>query len=632
MASRQISTAIAALRAALQRLVRDRAGNTLALIAASIFPLLAMIGGGIDMGRTYLSQSRLQQACDAGVLAARKKLGSAIPVSMPADVKTAGEKFFNINFAAGAYGTTNRAFTMTMQSDLAITGEATVDVPTTIMQIFGYSEVPVKIRCGARLNFTNTDVMMVLDTTGSMNDTNAGDSLPKIDILRSVVKSFYAKLEASRTASTRIRYGFLPYSTNVNVGGLLKSDWMVDEWTYQSRKSAPFGAPQLIWSDAYVSGTAESLTSSYVATCPANTLQYTTISGGYNADGTGSGREQIDGVYYSCSTDSEGRLVSYPTRYTAFVRDWQVTETKNAWLYQPQKVDVTWTKGTGSAPLKIGAGSSIPADGTPDAVTPLWSDFDGCIEERDTYEIDDYANVDLTKALDLDLDLVPDPSKPGTQWRPSLAGFIFDRGIWWDGSGTWEQNPVKNADTYLMPRWAGLSVCPSPARYLEALSSTDLDSYMDSLVAEGSTYHDIGMIWGGRILSPNGIFAAENADIGGVPTSRHMIFLTDGETAPYDLSYGTYGVEPLDQRRWNIDKPKGGLSLTQVVEKRFAVACEEVKKRNITVWVVSFGVALNPVMQDCAGPGHAFEAKDAAALSDTFSKIAEQLGDLRISK
>lgn len=52
MANRTISTAIAALGAALQRLARDRAGNTLALIAASVFPLLAMIGGGIDMGRS----------------------------------------------------------------------------------------------------------------------------------------------------------------------------------------------------------------------------------------------------------------------------------------------------------------------------------------------------------------------------------------------------------------------------------------------------------------------------------------------------------------------------------------------------------------------------------------------------
>src|SRR5690606_25234341 len=39
------------------------------------------------------------------------------------------------------------------------------------------------------------------------------------------------------------------------------------------------------------------------------------------------------------------------------------------------------------------------------------SDFrtisNGCIEERETYIIDDFDNVDLSRALDLDIDLVP---------------------------------------------------------------------------------------------------------------------------------------------------------------------------------------------------------------------------------
>ena len=47
----------------LRRLAHDRSGNTLALMAASLLPLLAMVGGGIDMGRSYLAQTRLQQAC-----------------------------------------------------------------------------------------------------------------------------------------------------------------------------------------------------------------------------------------------------------------------------------------------------------------------------------------------------------------------------------------------------------------------------------------------------------------------------------------------------------------------------------------------------------------------------------------
>ena len=227
-------------RGFLHRLLHDRAGNTIALIAAALVPVLGMVGGGIDMGRSYLSQSRLQQACDSGVLAARKKLGSQVVTTgeVPDDVATTGVKFFNMNFRDGSYGTDQRTFEMTLEEDFSISGVATVDVPTTVMRLFGFDDVPVRVECEAALNFSNTDVMMVLDTTGSMRQTNSGDSQPKIDVLKSVVRNFHAQLEGSKGSGTRIRYGFVPYSTNVHVGELLEDDWVVDRWTYQSRQDA----------------------------------------------------------------------------------------------------------------------------------------------------------------------------------------------------------------------------------------------------------------------------------------------------------------------------------------------------------------------------------------------------------
>ncbi|MGN6496872.1 MAG: hypothetical protein ACTHK5_05955, partial [Tsuneonella sp.] len=143
-------------------------------------------------------------------------------------------------------------------------------------------------------------------------------------------------------------------------------------------------------------------------------------------------------------------------------------------------------------------------------------------------------------------------------------------------------------------------------------------------------YHDIGMIWGGRLISPTGLFASDNGDVSSSQrTNRNLIFLTDGVTEPLDLSYGSYGIEPIDQRRWS---PGSADTLTSVVEKRFAVACNEVKKMNVTVWIVGFGTQLNPVMTQCAGEGHYFEAADAEQLRKTFSDIAKRMGQLRISR
>ena len=110
----------------------------------------------------------------------------------------------------------------------------------------------------------------------------------------------------------------------------------------------------------------------------------------------------------------------------------------------------------------------------------------------------------------------------------------------------------------------GATACPAPAMPLTQLDNNvaAVDTYLASLTAVGVTYHDIGMIWGGRMISKNGIFATENADVPGKPTNRHLIFLTDGATETLDIAYSAYGIEGLENRR----RPTG-LSLNETVEK-----------------------------------------------------------------
>ena len=628
----------------IKSLLRDRAGNTLAMIAAALVPLLAMVGGGIDMGRSYLSQSRLQQACDSGVLAARKKLGSQIAASgaIPNDVAAVGNRFFNLNFRDGSYGTIGRSFAMTLEQDYAISGVADVTVPTTIMTLFGYSQMPIKVKCQARLNFSNTDVMFVLDTTGSMRQTNPGDSAPKIDVLRQVVKAFHAQLEGSKTAGTRIRYGFVPYSSNINVGGLLKPDWMVNNWHYQGRVQHDTGAtefaPTIKENWTYVSGTETQGSSTIVASCPRDTRTWTKLRYWVDPDGTQNTEYLVNGTYSNCTFADNGSVVSAPVtdtdyRYIYSYKNQGSTQVPvYDWRYQPVTKDVSSLKDTTANAMRVWNTITFPKmAGEARNPSDMTTWFSGCIEERATYEINDYNNVDFTQALDLDLDRVPDPGNPDTQWRPMLHDASFVRSMDWGGNGSFSQGPADYKWDYLNAQWARLSACPSPARKLGEMNASAIAAYVDALQARGSTYHDIGMIWGGRLLSPTGLFAAENADLDGKATRRNLIFLTDGQTAPLDVTYGTYGIEPIEQpyRRWS---PGSSFTLTQVVENRFTVACNEVKKRNITVWVISFGTSLNPMLSECAGPGHAFEAQDSAALSDAFSKIATQLGDLRISK
>jgi len=624
-----------AARPLLSRLAEDRSGNTIMLVAAAIVPILAMIGGGVDMGRNYLAESRLQQACDAGVLAARKALGSATVVDAATETKVAdaGSRFFNVNFADGAYGSENRHFGMVLNADLSIDGTATVDMPTTVMQLFGYDQTDIAVDCKAKLNVANTDVMMALDVTGSMNETLDGDTQPKIAVLKSVVKSFYNQLEANKVVGTRTRYGFVPYSTNVNVGGLLKDEWVVDEWTYQSRQvngtlaasgtfsyysaSSPVSGSYATTTDSTYAATYNNFTKVYnCPTVPSNTATTTTATIGTTSEtitdplpGTRTRTEYhrtTNGNRYAVSLSGTTCTVK-KTAYTDYVdKYYYITEpalvSTSQWQYQPVTKDVSnWR-----------------------------TESNGCIEERETYDIDDYENVDLTRALDLDIDLVPEAADEKTQWRPEYPAMIYNRAIKWNNTGSWNTGHVTTSTEYMAPWVAGFAACPPAAKKLAEMDADSLAAYIDGLVAAGSTYHDIGMIWAGRLLSPTGLFASENGDEG-LGTSRHLIFLTDGQTSTLDISYGAYGVEPLDRRRW---QPGGvsSYSLTETVEKRFSFACEEVKKKNITVWFIAFGTDLNPIMTDCAGPGHSFSASNAEELDQVFAEIAKSIGQLRLSQ
>jgi hypothetical protein len=644
-----------ALAGLLARLASDTAGNTLMIVAAALLPLAAMIGSGVDIGRAYLSETRLQQACDAGVLAARKRLGTDAAVSgvIPSEAELTGDRFFNLNFRDGAYGSRDRTFAMSLDEDYAISGHATVAVPATLMAIFGFGEIPVEVDCQAQLNMANTDVMMVLDVTGSMAQTNSGDSTSKIEALKATVRGFYTQLTAAAPSTTRLRFGFVPYSTNVNVGGLLDDAWVNTTWKYQSREpfkeTGPVTTTTYDRNWTYKSGSidAASVLSSYPGTYHAATAGYTYTDANekvvtvppkaayYTCDQpTPPGTYQAQDQKLGTATEP----FAGPPSGTRKIETYQRTEngTKN------------WTAGSGST-CTVHAQTYNAYVRTYERVTDPYqaainkwrydqiekdvsnwrTESNGCIEERATYEIDDYDHVDLARALDLDIDLVP-TSDPATRWSPMYPGVIYERAMKYDGSGSFSTGQKVTTDEYMNPAKLGTAACPPAARKLAPISASQLDAYLATLTPNGSTYHDIGMIWGGRLLSPTGLFASENADASSTrPSSRHLIFLTDGETAPLDIAYSSYGVEPLDQRRW---RPKSKYTLTQTVEKRFTAACNEVKKKNISVWVISFGTAANPIMQDCAGADRYFVAADTDELAQAFATIAKRMGELRVTR
>jgi len=120
----------------------------------------------------------------------------------------------------------------------------------------------------------------------------------------------------------------------------------------------------------------------------------------------------------------------------------------------------------------------------------------------------------------------------------------------------------------------------------------------------------------------------------GMPCNRHVIFMTDGDTVANNYDYTAYGIGWYDQRTTK------GNDYNNQVNKRFEALCNEVKNmtpNGITLWVVSFGGGTNQSTENrlkkCAtGDSYYFEAKDSAALQQTFKQIADDISQLRLTR
>nr|WP_284732188.1 TadE/TadG family type IV pilus assembly protein [Sphingobium nicotianae] len=733
----------------LTRLARDIRGNTIAIAAAAMVPLAGLIGGGVDMSRLYLTKTRLQQACDAGALAGRKAMGSGSwTTTGTGNSQSRADELFAANFKTNAYGTGTLSSNYT-ESAGTVTGTATVAVPMTIMRVFGMTQRSLTVTCTAKMEIPNTDVMFVLDNTGSMNcapGSNCYASSPqtgaKITGLKSAVKCFYEALvkvntpevcgsdptATSYTGTAQIRIGFVPYSVNVNLGKLLPNDFLANSRDFQTRvanttpvhtwtvgaesalgswsgwtpSSTPSsynasndfagfatpGSDQTINGHTYLRKRTDKTTSSgctglnnlansgstlnaiedvggtITATLSSSsTPTWRSTAPGPDTDQTltysGTDPRTVYGLRYTWK--SSACYLEIGTAITGYSRTngtatstkpitWTDYEKWVSWTYKQAPLDVSGLKAGGSSwngsiqiptgwatsPSYNVSGSKTPTNFT--IVANQTATWGGCIEERmPTFQNSDYNPSDEwspipSTAKDMDIDLMPDPSDPTTQWGPVLPDAVWGRytGSGWGASNSYD--PVTTTDDL---DHNITTTCPAQAKKLQTwYTSSGFVTYVNSLVATGNTYHDIGMMWGARFISPTGIFASENA---ATPTGgaiqRHIIFMTDGDTNTAVDNYSSQGI-PWWDRRQTTYAPSGG-NTDDILDARLDALCTAIKNKNITLWVVSYGggtsSATETRLSNCASPGKYFSAASTATLIANFKQIASEIAELRLT-
>lgn len=763
----------------LARLRADQSGNIIALTAAAILPVIAIVGASIDISRLYAVKTRMQSACDVGALAGRKVMGSG---AWDTDAENAANSMFSANFASDFFGVTNLSRVFTGNSSV-VNGTISADVPMTLMQVFDKGAERVTVNCTSEMKIPHTDVMFVLDVTGSMNcaplDTldGAGGTTPctnnggteksnsRMRGLRTSVNCFYETLAKADTgevcdpvngdptptglaAGIQLRVGFMPYSSNVNVGYLLPTAYFDGTRVFSSR--SPIMSTVPLWAD----NGAETM-GGYGGWSPAtrpNTTVYTTASNFPTwTSTTGSGtttvsriggssnnrnnvvtpspnnsagcnaRNSIDSnrlyevgdVAGTPGSDSLGAYTNptYPgltrtrtrtqpvtntvtgyryawissqcrLQYAAGKTSsqdtrWNQTRTRTGtqpvhwptttqeltgWTMQPRSIDVSGLKNgtnwntTVSVPdLGVTTANVTNRSGTtgvtsmnvPAPVDVTWT---GCIEERQTYlniddNPDDEWNPIHADAIDMDIDRAPDGTA-GTKWGPALQGIIYNRTTNNNVNGPRTTLPTTTTNITGNLNKLNTLTCPDEAKKLQTWTDpTAIRTYTTGLTPTGGTYHDIGLLWGARFISPTGIFGnANSTDSSGNPITiqRHIVFMTDGDTGTCSSAYTPYGISWWDRRQTNKADPNddGVFSCSnsytnRITDARTAAICTAIKNMNITLWVVSFsnGVSAttNTRLGTCASsPTHFKDANSTADLLRAFQEIALEISRLRL--
>jgi Flp pilus assembly protein TadG len=642
----------------LSRLARDVRGNTLAIVGAALVPLAGMIGSGVDMSRAYMAKTRLQSACDAAALAGRRVMTND---TLNATVTNEAVRFFNFNFRQNLYDTQSFTPVVTRPTSGTVRVTASTRIPTSIMRLFGFTSLPLNVTCDASLNFVNTDVTLVLDVTGSMADTLSGTA--KIVSLRDAVMALYDELTPVQTQlesnGLRLRYAVVPYSSTVNVGALIRGAnpaYLADNVEFQTRVprydtvtyvSDP-GTPAAPVVETYGSSISQSDCDLYGQNIAFSGFSPSPTTGGGPAPNPSWSRvysnNEASGVDWgwsgaadtttsrrSCRRRYVQTPITYETRYRWTSTSYEAESVDVSGYKMGASVNVANTLDSRSSDGNDANDGYVTTPGVYDALELAQSGqniaesnvtWNGCIEERQTSTpsmITPTTPSNLAipaTAYDLDINLIP--TNDETRWRPMFPAIEYSRSA---GSTTATSGSSLSS-----------AACPAAAVRLQAWTRGNLQSYVNALTPTGSTYHDIGMLWGARLLSSGGIFADSPDTYASMPVARHIIFMTDGQMDTDPGIYGAYGIEKNDQRVSGMSNPSES-ELNGRHLQRFRMICNAAKSLNISIWVIAFGTTLTSDMTNCASNANqAATIGNRDALIAKFREIGNNIGALRLTQ
>ena len=147
---------------------QNESGQSLIIIAFTVIGLVAIVGLAVDLGIMYVEKTRLGQAVDASALAGAHELPNEIAAWDRAEEYLRINRYdLNDPDVTFTHGFPDDPYMGVYHYQLAVTGTKTV--PLTFLRVLGFTTVDVTASAVGE-NANKLDIMLVLDTTGSMDD------------------------------------------------------------------------------------------------------------------------------------------------------------------------------------------------------------------------------------------------------------------------------------------------------------------------------------------------------------------------------------------------------------------------------------------------------------------------------
>lgn len=633
---------MSASRGRVRAFARDRHGNIAMIFSLALVPLVGGIGAAVDYSRATDKRAALQLAVDSAAIAGARQMPKG-----EAEVKSAVAAFMKGNMPAGY-----KDFPYKLeisQVDKRVIVSIDVAVPVTFMKAFGKDVVTVGAKSEARSGVENTEIVLALDTTGTMRN--------HMPALKQGAKDLVRLLFDARVASDDIKIGVVPYVASVNLGNhASRMSWMdvnarakyhgenfrnfsfKDSRCYppppppepeppvrmtgakppappvepepQSRPEPPAKKeeepkkPKKPWSPDLGS-------LDHVPTKAMSFAGFTgsDIEAGINILLNAIGPNKANAGPWTYSVMDTSTPIVCPGRTTpTIVNHFDLFDGMN----------VRWKGCVEARPSPYDVTDQAPSSGTPDTlfVPYLWPDE----ADGNEYIRNDYLS---------DRGGVPD-------WADEESAEFHQAWIW-----KYKYGGTPNVDDTSFLTRGPNTACPDPIVPLTTSKSL-IDTSLDALRAYAASGTNIaeGMAWAWRVISPGDPFP-EGAPYD-AKNKKFVVLMTDGinEVVPQGVDWNKSDYSAIGyaaKARLGTDKLD---QITTSLDNNLTTVCKNMKDKDIKVFTILYdpvGMTRRSDIDDrlvaCATkPEFAFKTVNGNDLVKSFRQIAAEIIKLRITR